>query len=72
MASVAALILLEEARFRLDEPIGDYLSELAHMKVMTGGTVEKPLLADAKRPLTIKHLFTHTSGALVEKVSGRP
>jgi CubicO group peptidase (beta-lactamase class C family) len=62
VTSVAALILLEEARFKLDDPVGDYLPELAHMKVMTGGTAEKPLLADAKNPITIKHLFTHTSG----------
>lgn len=62
VTSVAALILLEEARFRLDDPIGEYLPELARMKVLTGGTAEKPLLADAKRPITIKHLFTHTSG----------
>jgi CubicO group peptidase (beta-lactamase class C family) len=62
VTSAAALILLEEARFRLDEPIGDYLPELARMQVITGGTAEKPLLADAKGPITIKHLFTHTSG----------
>jgi CubicO group peptidase (beta-lactamase class C family) len=62
VTSVAALILLEEARFRLDDPIGEYLPELAHMKVLTAGTAEKPLLADANRPITIKHLFTHTSG----------
>ncbi len=62
VTSVAALILLEEARFKLDDPVGDYLPELAHMKVLTGGTAEKPLLADAKTPITIKHLFTHTSG----------
>jgi CubicO group peptidase (beta-lactamase class C family) len=62
VTSVAALILLEEARFKLDDPVGDYLPELARMKVLTGGTDEKPLLADAKTPITIKHLFTHTSG----------
>ena len=62
VTSVAALTLLEEARFRLEDPIGNYLPELAHMRVLTGGTAEKPLLADAKRPITIKHLFTHTSG----------
>jgi CubicO group peptidase (beta-lactamase class C family) len=62
VTSVAALILLEEARFKLDDPVGDYLPELARMKVMTGGTAEKPLLADAKTPITIKHLLTHTSG----------
>ncbi len=62
VTSVTALILLEEARFRLDDPVGNYLPELARMKVLTGGTAEKPLLADAKTPITIKHLFTHTSG----------
>jgi CubicO group peptidase (beta-lactamase class C family) len=62
VTSVAVLSLLEEARFRLDDPIGDYIPELAHMKVLTGGTPEKPLLADAKNPITIRHLLTHTSG----------
>jgi len=62
VTSVAALMLLEEARFKLDDPIGDTLPELGRMKVLTGGTAEKPLLADAKDPITIKHLFTHTSG----------
>jgi CubicO group peptidase (beta-lactamase class C family) len=62
VTSVAVLMLLEEARFRLDDPIGDHLPELARMKVLTGGTPEKPLLADAKRPITIRHLLTHTAG----------
>ena len=62
VTSVAALVLLEEARFRLSDPVGDYLPELARMKVMTGGTAEKPLLADAQKPITIKDLFTHSSG----------
>ncbi|HEX9188540.1 MAG TPA: serine hydrolase domain-containing protein, partial [Vicinamibacteria bacterium] len=62
VTSVAVLALLEEARFRLDDPIGDYLPELSRMKVLTGGTAEKPLLADTKGPITIRHLLTHTSG----------
>ena len=62
VTSVAVLMLLEEARFRLDDPIGDTLPELARMQVLTGGTAEKPLLADAKKPITIRHLLTHTSG----------
>lgn len=76
VTSVAVLILLEEARFKLDDPIGDYLPELARMKVLTGGTAEAPLLADAKAPITVKHLLTHTSGltydfgdSLVEKLN---
>ena len=64
VTSVAALMLLEDARFRLGDPVGDYLPELARMKVMTGGTAEKPLLADAQKPITIKDLFTHSSGLI--------
>ncbi len=64
VTSVAALVLLEDARFRLGDPVGDYLPELARMKVMTGGTAEKPLLADAQKPITIKDLFTHSSGLI--------
>jgi CubicO group peptidase (beta-lactamase class C family) len=77
VTSVAVLSLLEEARFNLDDPIGDYLPALRQVKVLTGGTAEKPLLADAKNPITIKHLFTHTSGLTydfgdspVEKLNG--
>jgi CubicO group peptidase (beta-lactamase class C family) len=62
VTSVAALMLLEEARFRLDDPVGDHLPELARVKVLTGGTPERPLLADAKKPITIRHLLTHTAG----------
>jgi CubicO group peptidase (beta-lactamase class C family) len=64
VTSVAALTLLEQARFRLSDPVGNYLPELAHMKLMTGGTAEKPLLADAQKPITIKDLFTHSSGLI--------
>jgi CubicO group peptidase (beta-lactamase class C family) len=64
-------VLLEEARFRLADPVGDYLPELARMKVMTGGTAEKPLLADAQKPITIKDLFTHSSG-LIYGFGGAP
>jgi CubicO group peptidase (beta-lactamase class C family) len=64
VTSVAALVLLEEARFRLTDPVGNYLPELARMKVMTGGTAEKPFLADAQKPITIKDLFTHSSGLI--------
>jgi CubicO group peptidase (beta-lactamase class C family) len=62
VTSVAVLSLLEEARFGLDDPIGEYLPELGRMRVLAGGTPEKPLLADAKRPITIRQLLSHTSG----------
>jgi CubicO group peptidase (beta-lactamase class C family) len=58
----ATLILFEEGRFTLDEPAANYLPELKEMKVWAGGTQDKPKLEQLKRPITIKHLLTHTSG----------
>jgi CubicO group peptidase (beta-lactamase class C family) len=59
--AVAVLTLWEEGRFNLDDPIATYLPEFKQMKVFTGGTAEHPELADA-RPITIRHLLTHTAG----------
>jgi CubicO group peptidase (beta-lactamase class C family) len=59
--AVTVLTLWEEGRFNLDDPVANYLPEFRRMKVLTGGTFEQPELADA-RPITIRHLLSHTSG----------
>ena len=59
--AVTTLTLWEEGRFNLDDPIATYLPEFKDMKVITGGTMEKPELVDA-RPITIRQLLTHTAG----------
>ncbi len=59
--AVMTLMLWEEGRFGLDDPIAKYLPEFKDLKVLTGGTAEQPQVADA-RPVTIRHLLTHTSG----------
>jgi CubicO group peptidase (beta-lactamase class C family) len=70
VTSVAVLMLMEEGRLALEDPIGKYLPELAHMQVFTGGTAQAPQLRPAKRPITIRHLLTHTAGfAVSEKPS---
>src|SRR5437870_183629 len=66
ITSVGALILFEEGRFNLDDPVANYLPEMKDMKVMTGGTAEAPQLEPLKRPITIKHLLTHTSGLIYD------
>lgn len=60
----ATLILFEEGKFNLDDPVAKYLPELKDMKVWTGGTQEAPRLEALKRPITLKHLLTHTSGMI--------
>jgi len=62
IASVAALQLLEQGRLTLDDPVSRFLPEFARMQVGS-----RP----AARPITIRHLFTHTAGfAAGEKLSG--
>ncbi len=62
LVSVGVMLLLEEGRFLLHEPIGKYLPELASLPVATadGGTVP------AARPVTIQDLLRHTSGLTYE------
>ena len=62
LTSVAALTLVEDGRLRLDEPIATWLPALASPQVFTGGTAEAPQLTKAVRPITVRHLLTHTSG----------
>jgi CubicO group peptidase (beta-lactamase class C family) len=66
ITSVGALVLFEEGRFNLEDPVARYLPELKEMKVMTGGTADAPQLEPLKRPMTILHLFTHTSGLIYD------
>jgi CubicO group peptidase (beta-lactamase class C family) len=66
VVSVGALILLEEGKIGLRDPISIYLPEFAEMKVMEGATLEKPELVAANKPITLHHLFTHTSGIIYE------
>ena len=66
VVSVGALILVEEGRLGLLDPVKDYLPEFGDPRVITGGTSENPQLAPANEPITIHHLFTHTSGIIYE------
>jgi CubicO group peptidase (beta-lactamase class C family) len=59
ITSVAAMILCEEGRFQLDEPVSKYLPELTGLRVHTGKGVET---VEAKREITIRDLLRHTSG----------
>jgi len=36
------------------------------MNVWTGGTMDAPKVEPLKRPITIKHLLTHTSGMIYD------
>ena len=55
----ALMMLHEEGRFHLDQPISQYLPQFTNQKVLkTGGNTEK--LVPVNREILIKDLFTHT------------
>jgi methyl acetate hydrolase len=63
VTSVAALQLVEQGKLALDEPIARVLPELAAPLVLNGFAASgKPRLRPAKRPITLRHLLTHTAG----------
>lgn len=63
LVSVGAMQLVEQGKLSLDSDIGTVLPELANPQVLEGfGADGQPQLRAAKRPLTLRHLLTHTSG----------
>ncbi|HEX6994254.1 MAG TPA: serine hydrolase domain-containing protein [Gammaproteobacteria bacterium] len=65
VTSVALLILYEEGKFQLDDPIADYLPELADLKLYVGeGEDGNMILKDPARQPTIHDVFRHTAGFL--------
>ncbi len=67
IASVAAMMLVEEGKLQLDDPVQRYLPELKDMQVgieKPNATTGKPELVfePARRPMTVQDLMRHTSG----------
>ncbi|HMN20943.1 MAG TPA: serine hydrolase domain-containing protein [Ottowia sp.] len=62
LTSCAVLLLLEDGRLRLDDPVERYLPALAHRQVLRPGAQRIDEVEPARRSITLQHLMTHTSG----------
>jgi CubicO group peptidase (beta-lactamase class C family) len=62
IVSLAVMMLYEEGRFALDDPISKYIPEFGNPKVLVTQKDRKPYTIPASTPVTIRNLLTHTSG----------
>ena len=62
VTTVAALMLLDEGRFELDEPISTCAPEFARMRVLRHPEGPLDETNEAARPITFRDLLTHRSG----------
>src|SRR6266850_372254 len=63
ITATACMQLVEQGRLHLDQKAADILPQLTSPKVLEGFDADgRPRLRPAKRPITVRHLLTHTSG----------
>jgi len=62
ITSVAVMILYEEGRFLLDDPVSKYLPEFKNPKVLVKPASGEPYSIPATKEITIRDLLRHTSG----------
>ncbi|WP_293906254.1 serine hydrolase domain-containing protein [Phenylobacterium sp.] len=63
LTGTAMMILFEEGKWRLDDPVTRFVPEFKTLKVMTGTDGNGvPILEDMKRPPTMREIMSHTAG----------
>ena len=62
ITSVAVMMLYEEGKFLLDDPVSKYLPEFKNPKVLVKPATGEPYTIPATKEITIRDLLRHTSG----------
>ena len=67
VTGAAAMQLVEQGKLDLDAPAGNVVSHLGEVEVLEGFDDNgQPKLRAPKRPVTLRHLLTHTAGYAYE------
>ena len=72
ITSVALMMLYEQGGFQLNDPVASYIPAFAQTKVFVRETSDGMEVADQERPITVRHLLTHTSGLAYGIGDGAP
>jgi CubicO group peptidase (beta-lactamase class C family) len=64
LTGVAMMILFEQGKWRLDDPVTRYVPEFKNLKVMVSADKDGKITAveDMKRPPTMREIMSHTAG----------
>jgi CubicO group peptidase (beta-lactamase class C family) len=62
VTSVAAMMLYEEGKFELTDPVGEFIPSFNDVRVYAAGSDLRPVTVPASEPVRIHHLLTHTAG----------
>jgi CubicO group peptidase (beta-lactamase class C family) len=61
ITGMAAMLLVEDGKISLDDPVSKYIPAFANMRVLTNPDASLDSVP-AKNPILIRHLLTHTAG----------
>ena len=64
IAATALMMLVEEGKVNVNDPVEKYLPEFSHQMVIAEKDAEHILLKKPEQPLLVRHLLTHTGGLL--------
>jgi CubicO group peptidase (beta-lactamase class C family) len=62
ITSVAAMLLYEEGRLALTDPVSEFIPSFGDVRVYAGGSDLRPVTVPAVEPVRVWHLLTHTAG----------
>ncbi|WP_425999279.1 serine hydrolase domain-containing protein [Caulobacter sp. DWR1-3-2b1] len=73
VTGVAMMILFEEGKWRLDDPVSKYIPEFAKLRVYRGQNTDGSFITEAaNRPPTMRELMSHSGGFAYGLIADNP